>query len=72
MQKRTLNCNFQLFQITQLSSDRFSAKFVMNRTEDSFAVWSHALASKAHDDGFYNDEIVPCDGSFVENGINKD
>ena len=35
-------------------------------------MWSHALASKAHDDGFYNDEIVLCNGSIVENGVSKD
>jgi len=55
------------------SSDRLSAKFGVSREEqDEFTVRSHTLAKKAHDNGFYEDEIVPFKGSIEENGIKAD
>ena len=54
-----------------VSSDRPIAKFGVSREDqDAFAVRSHSL-SIAHDDGFYNEEIKPYEGSIVEKGIKK-
>lgn len=39
------------------------------REQDEFTVRSHINAAKAHADGMYVDEIVPVNGSTVENGI---
>jgi hypothetical protein len=47
-----------------------SAKFGVSRREmDEYAATSHQRAAKAHKDGIYKDEIVPFNGSYVENGI---
>lgn len=55
------------------SSDRLSAKFGISRKDqDEFTVMSHTRAAKAHADGLYDCEIVPVDGSSVENGIKAD
>jgi acetyl-CoA acyltransferase len=42
---------------------------VSRREQDEFTVRSHTNAAKAHADGMYVDEIVPVNGSTVENGI---
>lgn len=65
--------NYTTGEVMGVSSDRLSAKFGVSREDqDTFAVRSHSLAFKAHDDGFYNEEITPYEGSIVENGIKKD
>ena len=56
-----------------VSSDRLSSKFGVSRGDmDDFTVRSHSKAALAHQDGFYNDEIVPYKGSKTENGIKLD
>ncbi len=42
------------------------------REQDEFTVRSHINAAKAHAAGLYVDEIVPVNGSSVENGIKGD
>jgi acetyl-CoA acyltransferase len=65
--------NYTTGEIMGVSSDKLSAKFGVSREErDEFTVRSHKLAQKAHDDGFYNEEIVPYKGSITENGIKGD
>jgi acetyl-CoA acyltransferase len=65
--------NYTTGEVMGVSSDKLSAKFGVSREEqDQFTVRSHILAQKAHDDGFYNDEIVPYKGSITENGIKGD
>jgi acetyl-CoA acyltransferase len=65
--------NYTTGEVMGVSSDKLSAKFGISRQEqDEFTVRSHTLAQKAHDDGFYDDEIVPYKGSIVENGIKGD
>mmetsp|Transcript_7788 Transcript_7788/g.10644 ORF Transcript_7788/g.10644 Transcript_7788/m.10644 type:complete len:458 (-) Transcript_7788:343-1716(-) len=65
--------NFTTGEVMGVSSDRLAAKFGVSREEqDEFAVRSHVLAQKAHDDGFYKGEITPYNGSTVENGIKGD
>ena len=39
---------------------------------DEFTVLSHTRAAKAHSSGMYADEIIPVDGSVIENGIKGD
>ena len=54
-------------------SDKLSSKFGVSRQDqDEYTVRSHLLAQKAHDEGFYKDEIVPYKGSTTENGIKGD
>jgi acetyl-CoA acyltransferase len=65
--------NYTTGEVMGVSSDKLSAKFGISRQEqDEFTVRSHTLAQKAHDDGFYKDEIVPYKGSTEENGIKGD
>ena len=65
--------NYTTGEVMGVSSDKLSAKFGVSRQEqDEFTVRSHTLAQKAHDEGFYNEEIVPYKGSRVENGIKGD
>lgn len=65
--------NYTTGEVMGVSSDKLSAKFGVSRQEqDEFTVRSHTLAQQAHDDGFYNDEIVPYQGSRTENGIKGD
>mmetsp|Transcript_13235 Transcript_13235/g.21326 ORF Transcript_13235/g.21326 Transcript_13235/m.21326 type:complete len:460 (+) Transcript_13235:68-1447(+) len=62
--------NYTTGEVMGVSSDKLSAKFGVSRQEqDEYTVRSHTLAQKAHDDGFYKDEIVPYKGSTEENGI---
>ena len=62
--------NYTTGEVMGVSSDKLSAKFGVSRQEqDEFTVRSHTLAQKAHDDGFYDEEIVPYKGSIAENGI---
>jgi acetyl-CoA acyltransferase len=62
--------NYTTGEVMGVSSDKLSAKFGVSRQEqDEFTVRSHLLAQKAHDEGFYNEEIVPYKGSIAENGI---
>jgi len=62
--------NYTTGEVMGVSSDKLSAKFGVSREEqDEFTVRSHALAQRAHDRGFYKDEIINYKGSSVENGI---
>jgi acetyl-CoA acyltransferase len=55
------------------SSDRLAARFGVTREDqDKYAVRSHSLAAKAHEDGMLVDEIFPMDGHRVDNGIRGD
>jgi acetyl-CoA acyltransferase len=65
--------NFTTGEVMGHSSDRLAAKFGVSRADqDLFCVTSHLNAAKAHADGLYKDEIIPVDGSVVENGIKGD
>lgn len=65
--------NYTTGEVMGCSSDRLAAKFgVSRREQDEFTVRSHTNAAKAHADGMYLDEIVPVNGSSVENGIKAD
>jgi len=62
--------NYTTGEVMGVSSDKLSAKFGISRQDqDEFTVRSHTNAAKAHQDGFYKDEIVPYQGSTEENGI---
>lgn len=65
--------NFTTGEVMGHSSDRLSAKFQVSRKDqDEFTIRSHTNAAKAHADGIYKQEIIPVDGSSVENGIKAD
>ena len=65
--------NYTTGEVMGVSSDKLSARFGVSRIEqDEFTVRSHTLASKAHEDGFYKEEIVAYKGSKDENGIKGD
>ncbi|KAL7550474.1 hypothetical protein ACHAWF_013696 [Thalassiosira exigua] len=65
--------NYTTGEVMGVSSDKLSAKFGVSRLDqDEFTVRSHALAGKAHKDGWYDGEIVPYKGSTEENGIKAD
>lgn len=65
--------NYTTGEVMGVSSDKLSATFGVSRQEqDEFTVRSHTMAQKAHDDGFYKEEIVPYNGSTQENGIKGD
>ena len=65
--------NYTTGEVMGHSSDRLAAKFGVSREDqDLFTVRSHVNAAKAHAEGLYDDEIVPVDGSSVENGIKGD
>lgn len=62
--------NYTTGEVMGVSSDKLSAKFGVSRLEqDEFTVRSHTLAAKAHEDGFYKEEIVAYKGDKDENGI---
>ena len=65
--------NYTTGEVMGVSSDKLSSKFGVSRQDqDEFTVRSHTLAQTAHDDGFYEEEIVPYRGSPTENGIKAD
>ena len=65
--------NYTTGEVMGVSSDRLSAKFgVSRKDQDEFTVRSHVLAAKAHADGFYENEVIPYNGSTKENGIKGD
>jgi acetyl-CoA acyltransferase len=65
--------NYTTGEVMGHSSDRLAAKFgVSRKDQDEFTVRSHVNAAKAHAEGLYDDEIIPVDGSSVENGIKAD
>jgi acetyl-CoA acyltransferase len=65
--------NYTTGEVMGVSSDRLSAKFgVSRKDQDEFTVRSHTLAAKAHADGFYQNEVIPYNGSTAENGIKGD
>lgn len=62
--------NYTTGEVMGVSSDRLSAKFGVSRDDqDFFTVRSHNTAAKAHDEGFYEGEVIPYKGSTEENGI---
>mmetsp|Transcript_1489 Transcript_1489/g.3263 ORF Transcript_1489/g.3263 Transcript_1489/m.3263 type:complete len:457 (-) Transcript_1489:112-1482(-) len=62
--------NFTTGEVMGVSSDRLSAKFGVSRDDqDDFTLRSHHLAAKAHEDGFYKNDVIPYKGSTEENGI---
>lgn len=62
--------NYTTGEVMGVSSDKLSSKFGVSREDqDEFTVRSHTLAQAAHDDGFYEEEIIPYNGSPEENGI---
>lgn len=65
--------NYTTGEVMGISSDRLSAKFDISRIDqDEFTVRSHTLAKKAHDTGFYANQIVAYSGNSTENGIKGD
>jgi len=65
--------NYTTGEVMGVSSDRLSAKFEISRQEqDEYTVRSHTLAAKAHEEGFYQGDVVPYKGVTAENGIKKD
>ena len=65
--------NYTTGEVMGVSSDRLSAKFGVSRdAQDDYTVRSHLLAAQAHQDGFYDNEVVPYKGSTQENGIKGD
>uniref|UniRef100_A0A7S3JSV6 acetyl-CoA C-acyltransferase n=1 Tax=Aureoumbra lagunensis TaxID=44058 RepID=A0A7S3JSV6_9STRA len=64
--------NFTTGEVMGHSSDRMACRFGISRKDqDDYTLRSHSLAQKAHDDGLYNEEIIPPEGSddIKENGI---
>jgi len=62
--------NFTTGEVMGHSSDRLADRFGVSRADqDEFALRSHHNASKAHEAGLYEDEIVPFNGSTTETGI---
>lgn len=65
--------NYTTGEVMGVSSDKLSSKFGVSRQDqDEFTVRSHSLAQNAHNDGFYDEEIIPYRGSAAENGIKGD
>lgn len=64
--------NYTTGEVMGVSSDRLSSKFGVSRDDqDQFTVRSHNMAEKAHQDGYYNGEIIPYKGNTHENGIKE-
>ena len=62
--------NFTTGEVMGVSSDRLSSKFGVSREEmDHFTVLSHSNAMKAHEEDWYDGEVVAYKGSNMENGI---
>jgi len=65
--------NFSTEEVMGHSSDRLASRFGVSRqAQDEFAVRSHVNAAKAHEDGHYDDDVLPFNGSRTENGIRAD
>ena len=65
--------NYTTGEVMGVSSDKLSAHFGVSRQQqDEFTVRSHTLAAKAHEEGWYDPEIVPYKGTTTENGIKGD
>jgi acetyl-CoA acetyltransferase family protein len=65
--------NFITGEVMGHSADRLADKFgVSRREQDEFALRSHLLASKAHADGIYDEEVLVYEGSRAENGARGD
>mmetsp|Transcript_39829 Transcript_39829/g.96130 ORF Transcript_39829/g.96130 Transcript_39829/m.96130 type:complete len:490 (-) Transcript_39829:153-1622(-) len=65
--------NYTTGEVMGVSSDKLSAHFGVSRQQqDEFTVRSHTMAAKAHEEGWYDDEIVPYKGKTDENGIKGD
>ncbi|GMH50134.1 hypothetical protein TrVE_jg688 [Triparma verrucosa] len=62
--------NYTTGEVMGVSSDRLSAKFGVSREDmDHFTVRSHGNAAKAHEENWYDGEVMPFNGSNAENGI---
>ncbi|GMI21447.1 hypothetical protein TrCOL_g3118 [Triparma columacea] len=62
--------NYTTGEVMGVSSDRLSQKFGVSREEmDHFTVRSHTNAGKAHEEKWYDGEVMPWNGSTEENGI---
>ncbi|CAM9439470.1 unnamed protein product [Discosporangium mesarthrocarpum] len=65
--------NYTTGEVMGHSSDRLSGRFGISRKDqDEFALRSHQGAATAHADGFYDEEIIPVNGSSEENGVKGD
>ena len=65
--------NFSTNEVMGHSSDRLAARFGVSREDqDAFAARSHQNAAKAHEQGYYKQEIIPVKGDVTENGIRGD
>ena len=65
--------NFLTGEIMGSSSDRLATRFGVSRSDqDEFALRSHQNAGKAHEEGKYDGQILPFQGSTEENGIRAD
>ena len=57
-------------EVMGVSSDRLSSKFGVTRDEqDEFTLRSHHNAAKAHEEGWYKNDVIPYKGKTEENGI---
>ena len=51
------------------SADRLADRFGISRADqDEFALHSHHNAARAHNEGIYDEEIIPVNGSTLETG----
>ena len=65
--------NFTTGEVMGVTSEKIANRFCISREEqDAFALRSHQLASKAHDEGLYDDEIIEFMGTKRENNIRSD
>lgn len=65
--------NYTTGEVMGHSSDRLAQKFGVSREDqDAFALRSHQNAARAHAEGLYEEEIVPVNGSYEENGVKGD
>lgn len=62
--------NYTTGEVMGVSSDRLSAKFAISREDqDDFTLRSHHNAAKAHEEGWYKNDVIPYKGHTEENGI---
>lgn len=65
--------NFTTSEVMGNSSDRLASRFKISRADqDAYVVRSHKGAFNAHSTGLYKEEIIPVNGSSVENVVRSD
>ncbi|GBG24228.1 Acetyl-CoA acetyltransferase, mitochondrial [Hondaea fermentalgiana] len=65
--------NFSTGEVMGHSSDRLASRFAVSRQDqDEFALRSHQNAAKAHEAGYYKNEVLNVGGSTEENCIRGD